>query len=339
MSELTTSAAWVKGIGELLRGEGLDVHALLSDAGLGMAILDDPDGRCPTEKVSLLWELAVTRSGNQAISLARPRKAKPANFDVVGYAMMSCPNLLASLECLVRYLRIVSDAATVLLHEDPEGYSVELQLFGGEKPVPRQRFEFDMLTFLSFLHWIAGREFSPLLVEFTYPAPADSQAFRDAFQSELRFNAPANRMLLDPADLALPLPTYNPTLSKLHAQFAGEYLKRLDDEKTGCRVQELIIRKLPSGEPKREDIAGALCMGDRTLHRRLQEEGTSFHQILDDTRRELAQRYLEQKRLTIAEMAYMLGFADQGTFFRVCKRWFGVSPKQYRSGRDETTER
>ena len=98
LSKLTTSVAWVKGIGELFKDEGLDVNALFSEAGLDVTVLDNPDGRYPTEKVSLLWELAVIHSGNQMIGIAKPRKAKPANFDVVGYAMMSCPNLLASLE-------------------------------------------------------------------------------------------------------------------------------------------------------------------------------------------------------------------------------------------------
>lgn len=334
MSKRTSSAAWVKGICGLLQDEGLDVQALFSDAGLDLAALDNPDERCPTEKISLLWELAATRSGNPAIGIAKPRKASLANFDVVGYAMMSCPNLLASFECLVRYLRIVSEAATVSIHENADGYLAELQLFGGEQPVPRQRFEFDMLTLLSFLRWISGRAFSPLLAEFASPTPANPQLYQDAFQCPVRFDASANRLLFDPADMTLPLPTHNPTLAKLHAQFAGQYLTRLDDKKTGQLVQEMITRKLPSGEPRREDIAGMLCIGDRTLRRRLQDEGTSFQKILDDTRRELAQQYLEQGRLSVGEMAYMLGFADQGTFFRVCRRWFGASPKQYRARYD-----
>ncbi|MBC7499781.1 MAG: AraC family transcriptional regulator, partial [Herminiimonas sp.] len=257
MSKLTTSVAWVKGMGELFEEEGLDVNALFSEAGLDETVRDDPDGRYPTEKVSLLWELAVMRTGDQMLGIAKARKAKPSNFDVVGYAMMSCPNLLASLECLVRYLRVVSEAATLLVHKEEGGYLAELQLFGGGQPVPRQRMEFDLLTLLSFLRWISGREFSPLWGEFTYATPADPQIFNDAFKCPVRFNASANRLMFHHADLVAPLPTRNPSLAKLHAQFAGQYLTRLDDKKTGHVVQELITRMLPSGEPRREDIASA----------------------------------------------------------------------------------
>lgn len=330
MEKLTASAAWVKGICELLNDEGLDVNALLGEAGLDMALLDQPDGRYPTEKIGHLWKLAVKRCGNPMISIARPRKAKLENFGVIVFAMMSCQNLHASLKCMLQYLRLVCEATTVLMQEDPEGCSLELRFVCGEQVVPRQCFEYDMLTLLNFLKLVSGREFSPLWVEFTNASPLDPLLYQSAFTCPVRFNASANRLMFKHADLAVPLPTCNPTLEKFHVQFASQCLK-FDERRTGSLVQDLIVRMLPCGEPRREDIASALCLGDRTLHRRLQEEGVSFQQILDDTRRDLAQQYLEQCRLSVGEMASMLGFADHGTFYRSCKRWFGESPKQYQT--------
>ena len=72
-------------------------------------------------------------------------------------------------------------------------------------------------------------------------------------------------------------------------------------------------------------------MSERTLMRRLQDEGSSYNQLLDATRRELAQRYLRQKNLSLGQITYLLGFADQSNFFRACKRWFDASPSQYRA--------
>jgi AraC-like DNA-binding protein len=93
----------------------------------------------------------------------------------------------------------------------------------------------------------------------------------------------------------------------------------------------MIIRRLPDGEPKRDQIAGELGMSERTLQRRLEQEGTSFIQLMDDTRRELAEQYLGRLQLSLAQAAYLLGFADQSSFFRACRRWFDLSPGQYRS--------
>src|SRR5207245_6714346 len=113
--------------------------------------------------------------------------------------------------------------------------------------------------------------------------------------------------------------------------FAGEYLRHFDHAQTSYRAREVIIRRLPDGEPRRDEVAGELCMSERTLQRRLEEEATSFIQLLDDTRRELANQYLGRLHLSLAQAAYLLGFADQSSFFRACRRWFRLPPGQYRS--------
>src|SRR6516225_441127 len=114
------AAFWVRGVAEMLKAKGLDVAALFNEAGLEMAALSDPDSRFPTEEVSLLWQLAVARSGNPAIGLLRSNVVRPASFDVIGYAMLSSPNLLGLLQGLARYVDIVSDAANISIMEDPE---------------------------------------------------------------------------------------------------------------------------------------------------------------------------------------------------------------------------
>jgi hypothetical protein len=77
--------------------------------------------------------------------------ARPASFDVVGYTMMSCADLRAAFERLIRYLLILSDALTMTMEEEPGGYRVTFVLFGGERPVPRQRMEFIFVTVIGFL--------------------------------------------------------------------------------------------------------------------------------------------------------------------------------------------
>ncbi len=132
-------------------------------------------------------------------------------------------------------------------------------------------------------------------------------------------------------DLIRPLPSYSPVLLELHDRYAGDYLNQLDNNHISYRVREMIIRRLPDGSPTRAEVASAMCMGERTLQRRLQEEQTSFQELVDDIRRELAQNYLGQSHLGVAQAAYLLGFAEPSTFFHACKRWFNMSPGQYRA--------
>jgi len=327
----TTSAAWVRGIAETLTAERLDLPALLVAAEIDPALLDTPGARLPTESISRLWELAAERTGNPAIGLAHGRAPKPASFEVVGYTMMSCEDLLASFERLARYMRVLSDALTIFLKEDRGRCCVTFELHGGARPVPRQRLEYILVSVMAYCQWICGRELRPLQVELAYPVPPDSAPYRDAFGCPVSFNAPANALLFARGELARPLPTSNPLLAQLHERFAGEYLEHFDRVRTSYRVREAIIRRLPDGEPRRDQVAAELNMSERTLQRRLEEEATSFIQLLDDTRRELAEQYLGRLHLSLSQSAYLLGFADQSSFFRACRRWFEVSPGQYRS--------
>jgi AraC-like DNA-binding protein len=331
MRNLATSAVWVKGIAGMLAAEGLDVRAMLAAASIDPASLDAPAARVESEKISRLWELAVERSGNPAISLAQHEVVRPASFDVVGYTMMSCADLRGAFERLIRYMLILSNALTVILREEQGGYRVTFDLFGGSRPVPRQRVEFILISVVSYCRWISGREVFPIAVEFPYPSPANQVPYQDAFRCRVLFDAPRSSLLFSRSDLTAPLPTSNPMLADLHDRFAGEYLQRFDHSQISCRVREAILRLLPDGEPRRDQIAGELCMSERTLQRRLEAEATSFVDLLDNTRRELAEQYLGRLHLSFAQAAFLLGFADQSSFFRACKRWFELSPGKYRS--------
>jgi AraC-like DNA-binding protein len=330
MAKRTTAAVWVKGIAEMLTAEGLDVPSLYTAAGIDRAALEGPTARVVTEKVSHLWDLAVERSRNPAIALAQHQVVRPASFDVVGYTMMSCANLRGAFDRLIRYLLILSDALTMTTTEGHDGCRIDFFLFGGDRPIPRQRIEFIFVTVIGFCRWISRSEVYPCAVELAFPPPKDLARYRSAFRCPVSFDAERNSLTFARADMNLALPTFNPQLAELHERFAGEYLRHFDHALTSHRVRESIVRRLPDGEPRRDEVAGELCMSERTLQRRLEEEKTSFVELLDDIRRELADQYLGRLHLSLGQAAYLLGFADQSSFFRACRRWFKVSPGQYR---------
>ena len=332
MIERGSSAAWVKGVVEMFAAEGVDVDALLRDAGFEADVLNDPQRRFSIDDVSMLWEMAVARSGKTTLGLSKELAATYGKLGVVGHAMMACPTLRAALERLVRYMNVVSNAATFALTEATDGYWFELGHEGGERPVPRQRVEFGMLTMLSFCSWITGREFHATVIEFVDPTPADSSVQEAVFGCPVRFDQAANRALLRKSDLALPLSARDPALAALHDRLVEEELEKLAaGMQTSQRVRQVLAVRLPGAEPRREQVAAALKISDRTLQRRLQAEGTSFQQLLDDTRRELAQKYLRKPRTPLRDVAELLGFEDPSNLFRACKRWFGESPGRYRA--------
>jgi AraC-like DNA-binding protein len=97
------------------------------------------------------------------------------------------------------------------------------------------------------------------------------------------------------------------------------------------RVRELIVEMPRAGEPSQTDVARKLGMSERTLHRRLREEGQTFADILDTVRRELALRYLADLDLAVYEIAFLLGYSDPSSFHRAFRRWMGDSPQEVRA--------
>lgn len=328
----TSSATWVKGVADMFAAQGLDVARLFEAAGIDIALLQKADARFDPEEVSRLWELAVAWSGNPALGMDRELTSRHVNFDMVGYVMLASPTLKAGLKNFARYLAVISDAATFEL--EPQGAQqcwLVLGHIGNTRPVPRQRQEYGLLALSTLCRWITRRDVQPRAAEFTFPEPVDTAPYLRAFGCPVRFNQPATRLLLDNTDLDTPLPSSDPVLFDMHQRLIEARLVRLGNASTGHRVSEEIIHRLHLGEPRREDIASGLAMADRTLQRRLHEEHTSFQQLLDDARRDLAQKYLAEVRYTLGQVADLLGFADQSNFFRANKRWFGVSPGQYRA--------
>ena len=329
----TSSAAWVKGVADMMSAQGLDTRSLFAQAGIDIAVLQDPTARIPADAFSQVWELAVAQSGNSHLGLDRPLAARYGYLDVVGHALASAPCLRAGFELLARQMAVVSDAATFALQkEDTRGFWLILGHIGTARPVPRQRVEYGMLTLLMLCQWLTRQKVEPLAVEWVYPAPANPAPLRVAFGVPMRFDQPASRMLLARQDMLSPIPTYNPSLWELHGRLVQERLDELGQTHISTRVRSELARVLhQGGEPRPDLIAARRHLYDSTQQRRLLAEASSFAQLLDATRCELARQYLSDAHRSLGEVADLLGFADQSNLFRACRRWFGMPPGQYRA--------
>jgi AraC-like DNA-binding protein len=331
MSQRTTSSSWALGIVQALEMGGVDCRSLFLDLGLDYAALDDPDARFAQDSMTRLWQRAVAVSGNPAIGLNMAKVVRPGSFHVVGYALMSSHTLQEGFARLVRYQRIIAEGADLSFRPLGQGYGLILSIHGDHLAPARQSAEASLACTLAFCRWISGKPITPLQVCFQGEPPSDLEPYQQAFQATLKFNCEHYALIFARSDLQTPLPTANAALAQLHDRFAGEYLARFSESRVTHQTRQVVCRLLPQGEPKRDAVAQALCLSQRTLQRRLQEEGTSFQQLLDDTRRELVVQYLAQPNLTLLEIAYLLGFADPSNFFRAFRRWFASTPGEYRA--------
>jgi AraC-like DNA-binding protein len=253
-------------------------------------------------------------------------------LDMLTYAMMTEPTMEAALHRFIRHTRIVSEAARFALEPDTQGGRwLRLDISGGELKVPRQRYEFVLLTILNICRWIASKPINPLAVELAYAEPWNKQRHVRVFGGPVRFGAARTGMLMSAQDLNTALPASNAMLAEMHERLAVDTIARMSQRRFTAQVREVIVRCLPDGSPPRSVAAEALCVSERTLQRRLEDEGTSYHDLLDATRRELAREYLAKPHMALGQVAFLIGFADQSAFCRACQRWFGSSPGQVRT--------
>lgn len=331
----TALASWARTIKAALDARGQNSEALFRQAGLDPALMGDPNGRYPLAGTTRLWRLAVEATGDPAFGLAVSAHVHQTTFHALGYSLMASPTLQEAFERLVRYFRIVTDAGNLQFVEIPQGFSFRmLPPAGPVQPAPEAVDAF-MAVNLRMCRSLAGRSFQPLAVRLQRPAPADTSAFERVFRQPVQFGAAETAMDFSRASMQQALPHANPELARHNDAILARHLARHERDNLARRVHGQIVDMLSHGEPSQEAIARSLHMSLRNLQRRLREEGTSYSEILNHTRKELGLSYLADPSYSVSEITYLLGFSDSSSFARACKRWTGLSPVAYRQQRGE----
>ncbi len=174
----------------------------------------------------------------------------------------------------------------------------------------------------------------PDLVELRRPAPVDPAPYVDVFRCDVRFGAEADQLWFSREEWDAPLDTADPTLARVLEAHAAARLEWASaaGPRVPADVRAAIIGALPDGAPVQR-VARRVHMSVRTLQRRLGQAGLTYRDALDSVRSELARQYLQDARVAIAEVATLLGFADQSSFHRAFERWTGESPGRWRAGK------
>ena len=174
------------------------------------------------------------------------------------------------------------------------------------------------------------KDLLPLRMEVTRPQPACAEQYHQYFGANILFNSERNLLLFDRHTIEKQLPTANIDLALSCDKIIKDYLINMDKHDVVMQVKTKLIDNLPSGAITEKDIADLLHMSLRSLQRKLEEKGYTYKKLMEDTRRELAEQYIRNSRLSLGEITYMLGFSEPSNFSRAFKRWTGKSPQSYR---------
>jgi AraC-like DNA-binding protein len=176
-----------------------------------------------------------------------------------------------------------------------------------------------------------GERITPVRVDFARPGPRclDHETF---FGCPIRFNATRNLLVMRASDLDRPFPGHNSEFLELLTPALAAARGDLDAESTlSEQVKVVLKRSLASGRPEVSNIARDLGTSERTLQRRITEDGTTFRQLLAEARQELGEHLLSDQSISIDEVAVLLGYQDTSSFYRAFKEWQGVTPHNWRA--------
>jgi AraC-like DNA-binding protein len=325
----TTLCSWVKAICRALDAAGCNSAALLAEAGFEPKSLDGPTARCPVTYTLQLWKVALQATGDPAFGLKVASHIKPTSFHAMSYGMSASSTLKEAFQRAQRYCHVASDAVDYEFYLRGAEYHFIIAPTTdlGDAPI-------DAIVglYVRMCRSLLGREYSPLRIEFRRSQPARIDDFVSLLRTPLLFDAPQTRLVFDRESIERPLDGGNPELARHNDAIALEYLSQLERDNIEVRVREVLTQRLSRGEPSQEDIAEILNMSARTLQRKLGDRGTTYKEILDDTRRALALAYLSAPRHSVSDVTFLLGFSAGSCFTRAFRRWTGQSPSDWRAG-------
>lgn len=303
---------------KLLRGEGVDVNSLAN-----------PDTRLPAEKVMSLLETSARLSSRAdfALRIAESRRIK--DFGAISLLISHQPTLRDVLSTLTRYLNSLNEALAMHVVDNGELAIVKEELVVDVPGPKTQCVELVVGVMYGLLKDLLGDDWRPLSVHFTHAAPADLSTHRRFLKGNLEFESSFNGVVLSVADLQKPNRAGDPAL----AQYAQHYLDTMHPDSPKSVINEVrktVYLLLPLGTASIERVARTLGLHERTLQRRLAAEGYEFTALVKEARRDLALRYITDKRHSITRISETLGYGQISSFTRWFSVEFGVSPAEWR---------
>lgn len=330
-SNVGVLSAAASGLDQFITRQGGDLDLVFGRAGI------DPEQlRHPTLSLALpnycdVLEEAARQSGCDNFGLRYGQQFQPRDLGLLGYVGLFSDTLEEALKNFAGAFPYHQHSTLIRLVDCGECYRFDYQVRHGAILDRRQDAELTLGMALNLLRHVLGPQWAPRAVAFEHERPEEWHEHGDAFGAPVQFGRPCNFMLVPKGDVqGKPMPERDPNLlflfqDVIHRLGAGANAPSLLEE-LGTQVR----LALSEGEPCLERIAERLEMTPAGLRRRLREQGLCFSQVVERTRRELALHYLRRRQRPISELAPLLGYSETSAFSRAFRRWFGVSPRQWR---------
>lgn len=321
----------VRGLAEAVEYAGGSRSAFLCGAGLDATLLDSADTRLKRAELYRLFELAMNVANDAALGLHWCERLPESAFNPITQLIRHAPTLRHGLDTMTRFHGLLSEPPSYALAE--RAGKVTLQCLDvSDESLAVQRFLGEMLV-VGFIRLL--RAFSPRAriewIGFSYCAPSYRAEYARVLGQDCQFDQTFTGVVFDASMLDLPSPYKDEELHLALRRIAEQRIRQVEHNlPMSWRVREYLVDQ--GGKPHIDmpDVARALGLSTRSLRRRLNHEGVSFHHLAHEASACVAKQLLRNKHWSIQEAAYEMGFAHSTTFHRAFKRWTGTTPKEFR---------
>jgi AraC-like DNA-binding protein len=311
---------------------GLNARALLRKVGLGETALADPDLRISSAAVVDLLEDSARESDCPTFGLRMAESRQLSDFGALSLLLTHQPTLGDALRTAIEYRHLLNEAVAIHLEEVGDTVIVRTEVVTGTPASSRQATELVLGVLFRMCNALLGSHWRPWSVNFCHAPPPDLQVHRRMFgtAAKLEFNSDFNGFVCSAADLQQKNPTADPVMAR-YAQRFLETLPGANELSVLRDVRRAIYLFLPMGRATIELVAQGVGLNVRTLQRQLDDAGSSFSDLLNEVRRDLALRYMQNANYPLGRVAELLGYAMPSSFTRWFTTQFGMPPAQWRA--------
>lgn len=330
---LTFSSGFVNAFLDAAQAAPQEIEALLTQAGISPGALQQAGGRVTEEQFAALYRLLAVRFDDELPNLlSHPLRGGAMKF--TGLSVVGVPTLEAGLYRHSRFLRlIIHDFETDLVHEPGFSALVVREPVSGRR-CKTMAIEILLKVIHGFASWLVARELQLIRVDFAFAKPAYAADLQNLFPGPVFFGQPHSRLVFEPRQMGLRAQRSRADLKKYLARLPGNWMCVPFKERLAAyQVRDYLLNH-DLGKTSVGQVAKALNVSVRTLCRRLEAEHTSFQQVKDEVRRDVAIERLTNSQAPVVRIAIELGFGDASSFHRAFRGWTGMTPNAYRLGKE-----
>jgi AraC-like DNA-binding protein len=325
MPKLTTPAQYVLILIDLVEHKGIPREKLLAGTQLSGTNLNTLGARISDADFIAISANAVALTGDPGLGLELGMSLNLGAHATLGQAFMTCRDLGQVIELFLKYHHLLAPNLDLVQHETQQRHYLTLVALlsqGDEVFFHESLFG----AIINTLRTLLNDTSLTMRVEAPYPAPPHSDRYRQIFGDDVHFDCLHAQVSFPVETSARQLPSANPALRALYEGECARLLADLEEDTPAAEQTLRLLRKLEGQYPQMPQTARMLSLSPRTYRRRLAEENHSYQALLDQVRAEHATRYLQNTRLPLSSIAYMLGFNDASNFRRAYLKWTGLSP-------------